>query len=152
MYSILFFDCRLYPSSPSHRGSVWLLPVISLLLTNIVSRVRACLSLWLERFRGSQKQDERVPSWYIIPLWLNIRDDRDWQEVDVVCLSPVLSRTGWPGQNARGFFKNKAQKVANLFDVVRIRIRGPGSGTFLTPGSGIQNRFFSDPGSQTHIF
>jgi hypothetical protein len=28
----------------------------------------------------------------------------------------------------------------------------PGSGAFLTPGSGIRNRFFSDPGSQTHIF
>ncbi len=35
----------------------------------------------------------------------------------------------------------------------------PGSGAFLTPGSGILNRFFpdpgsriSDPGSQTHIF
>jgi hypothetical protein len=34
-----------------------------------------------------------------------------------------------------------------------------GSGAFLTPGSGIRNRFFpdlgsriSDPGSQTHIF
>jgi hypothetical protein len=24
----------------------------------------------------------------------------------------------------------------------------PGSGTFLTPGSGIRNRFFPDPGSQ----
>jgi hypothetical protein len=35
----------------------------------------------------------------------------------------------------------------------------PGSGAFLTPGSGIRNRFFpdpgfriSDPGSKTHIF
>ena len=28
----------------------------------------------------------------------------------------------------------------------------PGSGVFLTPGSGIRNRFFPDPGSQTHIF
>jgi|LakMenE01Jun11ns_1017448.scaffolds.fasta_scaffold9268504_1 hypothetical protein len=30
----------------------------------------------------------------------------------------------------------------------------PGSGAFLTPGSGsgILNRFFPDPGSQTHIF
>ncbi len=35
----------------------------------------------------------------------------------------------------------------------------PGSGAFLTPGSGIRNRFFPDPGSripdlgsQTHIF
>ncbi len=30
----------------------------------------------------------------------------------------------------------------------------PGSGAFLPPGlgSGIRNRFFTDPGSQTHIF
>jgi hypothetical protein len=28
----------------------------------------------------------------------------------------------------------------------------PGSCAFLTPGSGIRNRFFPDPGSQTHIF
>ncbi len=28
----------------------------------------------------------------------------------------------------------------------------PGFGAFLTPGSGIRNRFFPDPGSQIHIF
>jgi hypothetical protein len=28
----------------------------------------------------------------------------------------------------------------------------PGSDAFLTSGSGIPNRFFPDPGSQTHIF
>ncbi len=28
----------------------------------------------------------------------------------------------------------------------------PGSGAFLTPRSGIRNRFFPDPGSQTYIF
>jgi hypothetical protein len=28
----------------------------------------------------------------------------------------------------------------------------PGSGAFLTHGSGIRNRFFPDPRSQTHIF
>ncbi len=32
--------------------------------------------------------------------------------------------------------------------VLRIRIRDPGSGAFLTPGSGIWNRFFPDPGSR----
>jgi hypothetical protein len=45
---------------PSHHGSVWLLPVIYLFLTITVSRVRACLSIWLERFRGSQEDDERL--------------------------------------------------------------------------------------------
>jgi hypothetical protein len=29
-----------------------------------------------------------------------------------------------------------------------LRIRDLGSGAFLTPGSGIQNRFFPDPGSR----
>jgi hypothetical protein len=28
----------------------------------------------------------------------------------------------------------------------------PGSGAFLTPGFGIRNRFFPDPGSQIHNF
>ncbi len=42
-----FAFCRLYPSSPQplHHSSVCLLPVVSLLLTNTVSRVRACLSI-----------------------------------------------------------------------------------------------------------
>jgi hypothetical protein len=31
-------------------------------------------------------------------------------------------------------------------------VADPGSGAFLTPGSGIRNRFFPDPGSQTHTF
>ncbi len=42
------------PQAPAHHGSVWL---ISLLLTNTVSRVRAFLSIWLERFRRTQKED-----------------------------------------------------------------------------------------------
>ncbi len=40
----------------------------------------------------------------------------------------------------------------SLPSVLRIRIRDPGSDAFLTPGPGIRNRFFPDPGSQTHIF
>ncbi len=57
----ILFSVVFSPHPRSHHGSVWLLPVISLLLTNTVSLVRACLSIWLERFRGSQKEDERVP-------------------------------------------------------------------------------------------
>ncbi len=58
-----FVFCRLYSSSPppGHHGSAWLLPVISLLITNTVSRVRACLSVRLERFLGTQKEDDRGP-------------------------------------------------------------------------------------------
>jgi hypothetical protein len=55
-----FVFCRLYPSSlQPTRVCAKLLSVISLNLTNTVSPVRACLSKWLERFRGSQKEDER---------------------------------------------------------------------------------------------
>ncbi len=49
---IYFVSVVFTPHSPSIIGSVWLLPAISLLLTNTVSPVRASLSLWLERFRG----------------------------------------------------------------------------------------------------
>ncbi len=61
---LYFVFCRLYPFSPQLPGHCFVLPVISLLLTNIVSppvRLRACLSSWLERFRGTQKEDERGP-------------------------------------------------------------------------------------------
>ncbi len=62
-----FVFCRLYPCPPSHRGSVWPLLIISLLLTNTVSAVRACLSIWLERFRGTQKEDQRGP---LFTVWV----------------------------------------------------------------------------------
>ncbi len=46
-----------FTASPlSHHGSICLLPFISLLLTYTVSPVRACLSKWLELFRGTQKK------------------------------------------------------------------------------------------------
>jgi hypothetical protein len=37
-------------------------------------------------------------------------------------------------------------------DTVSVANPDPGSGAFLTPGSGIRNRFFPDPGSQIHTF
>jgi hypothetical protein len=62
MSTIYFIFCCLYPSPPPrHHGSVWVLPVISLLLANTVSPVRACLIIWWERFRGTQKADDRGP-------------------------------------------------------------------------------------------
>jgi hypothetical protein len=36
--------------------------------------------------------------------------------------------------------------------LVRGSVADPGSGAFLTPGSGIRDRFFPDPGFQIHIF
>ncbi len=62
----ILFAVVFTPSSPtSNHGSVWVLPFISLLLTDIVSRVRswACPSIWLERFRGTQKELVFNPLW-----------------------------------------------------------------------------------------
>ncbi len=58
-----FAFCRLYPSPPQDtHASAWLLHAISLHLTDTVSRVLPCLPpIRLERFRGSQKEDERGP-------------------------------------------------------------------------------------------
>ncbi len=56
LFSVVFI-----PSSPGHHVSVWVLPVISLLLTNNVLPVRACLIISWERFRRTQKEDERGP-------------------------------------------------------------------------------------------
>ena len=49
----VLFSVVFTPPHPSHHGSVWVLPVISLLLANTVSPVQACLFLiiWWERFR-----------------------------------------------------------------------------------------------------
>ncbi len=58
----ILFSVVFTPPPSSHRGSVRLQPAISLLLDNTVSRVRACLSIRLERFRGNYKEDERLPS------------------------------------------------------------------------------------------
>ncbi len=60
------------------RGRYWSAKItpcchlcISLLLTNTVSPVRACVSIWLERFRGTQKEDDRGP--------LSINSSLDWR-------------------------------------------------------------------------
>jgi hypothetical protein len=44
------------PSFPAMLGSIWILPVISLLLTNTVSPVRACLSYDERGFVGPKKK------------------------------------------------------------------------------------------------
>ncbi len=55
-----YFFSVLFSLSPQ-ATSVCVLSVISLLLTNTVSPARACLIIWLERFRGTQKEDDRGP-------------------------------------------------------------------------------------------
>ncbi len=57
MFSVVFT-----PSPPAATAVIGSSSVISLLLNNTVSPVRACLSIRLERFRGSQKEDERWAS------------------------------------------------------------------------------------------
>ncbi len=54
-----FVFCRLYPLSlqPSRQC----LATTCHLWTNTISQMRACLSIGLERFRGSQTEDERGP-------------------------------------------------------------------------------------------
>ncbi len=56
---VFLFSVVFTPSTPSHHSNVLLLNVITLLITNTVSPVRACLPIWLKRFRESQKEDER---------------------------------------------------------------------------------------------
>jgi hypothetical protein len=73
----VFFMSSLPSSLQPLNSSVWLLPVISLLLTNTVSRVRACLSIWLERFCGSQTKRWRAwASCMLIPRWFDGRIHR----------------------------------------------------------------------------
>jgi hypothetical protein len=59
-----FTFCRLSPlsSTPSHHASVWVLPVISLLLTDTMSPVRGLVYPydWRGFVRGTQKEDECV--------------------------------------------------------------------------------------------
>ncbi len=56
---IFYFLSSLPLLPPATTAGFWVLPVISLLLTNTVSPLRACLCLiiWWERFRGTQKED-----------------------------------------------------------------------------------------------
>ncbi len=61
----ILFSVVFNPSLSSHRGKVWVLPVISILLTNSVSPVRACLSIWWERFRGDPKTRQ---SWWPLSI------------------------------------------------------------------------------------
>jgi hypothetical protein len=46
----------------------------------------------------------------------------------------------------------RESSLSRSASIITSSVADPGSGAFLTPGSGIRNRFFPDPGSQTHIF
>ncbi len=57
MFSVVF---PLLPP-PLPLRNFWVLPFLSLLLTNTVSPVRACLIIWWESFLGTKKEDDRGP-------------------------------------------------------------------------------------------
>jgi hypothetical protein len=77
------------------RGSVWLLPVIFLLLTNTVSWVQAFLSIWLERFRVGQKDDERGPLSTVYHSFILRRSDSSVLMHGSRRFFLVLFSTGW---------------------------------------------------------
>jgi hypothetical protein len=58
MYFVL---CRPYHSSPNYHGNVLLLPVISLLLANAISLVRACISILYPKLEVSRPDIEFGP-------------------------------------------------------------------------------------------
>jgi len=49
-------------------------------------------------------------------------------------------------------FECKMLLAPDRIDLSNVAYPDPGSVVFLTPGPGIRNRFFPDPGFQTHIF
>ncbi len=67
----ILFSVVFNPYPPSHHGRVWVLPVSSLLLTNTVSQVQACLIKWWERFRGT-KMKTIVGLLVFNPPWWNL--------------------------------------------------------------------------------
>jgi hypothetical protein len=69
----------------------------------------------------------------------------------------INARVFYLKKSARGDLQNKAWEISgksakSSYIVCSVADPEPGSDAFLTPGSGIRNRFFPDPGSQTHIF
>ncbi len=57
----ILFSVVFTPPPTSHHGKFWLPHVISPVVTNTGSPVGACQSIWLDRFLGTQKEDERGP-------------------------------------------------------------------------------------------
>ncbi len=87
-----FVFCRLYPFSPSHHGSLWVLPTISLILTNTVSLVQACL--FPRGFVGPKKKTI-VGLLVFNPLWPWFQDGLGdvlrWSTARLcICLRPIL--------------------------------------------------------------
>jgi hypothetical protein len=65
-------------------------------------------------------------------------------------MSKLLERRQMEEVSSAGLIFSYGTLLVSHFDSVADP--GSGIGCFLTPGSGIRNRFFPDPGSQDHIF
>jgi hypothetical protein len=75
------------------------------------------------------------------------------QKMKKVCRMPMLRiRDVYPGSLICSTLECIQTPLANHFPTRSGADPDPGSGAFLTPGSGIRNRFFPDPGSQPHTF
>ena len=53
-------------------------------------------------------------------------------------------------QTAQHLYEKREGSGSVPLSLTSVADPDPGSGAFLTPGSGIRNRFFPDPGSQIH--
>ncbi len=98
-----FIFCRLCPFSPKpplQCFSVWLLsPVISLALTDSVTPVRACLSIWWERFLGPKKKTIMGflvfnPLWYGLFVYHTVRKNTKREEREVVIIAMLARGRG----------------------------------------------------------
>jgi hypothetical protein len=90
---------------------------------------------------------------------LNISTNSDGIFITITgsLITPVLRiRIFHPGSRIQGQKGNGSRiRIRNKefedFFLLSYSVADPGSGAFLTPGSGSRNRFFPDPGFQTHI-
>ncbi len=67
--------------------------------------------------------------------------------------SKTLIKRAWPEKIRTRMFLAAEYFIGPFLTLITsVADPDPGSGPFLTPGSGIRNRFFPYPGYQTHIF
>jgi hypothetical protein len=74
---------------------------------------------------------------------------------DPYVFRPPESGSGSTSQrygSGSGSFYHQAKTLRKSLIPTSVADPDRGTGAFLTPGSGIRNRFFPDPGSQTHTF
>ncbi len=92
----------------------------------------------------------------LIPTKRKGKKDRLPILIKILKITVLQIRDVYPGSN---FYPSRIPDPNYLhlildphWKIMAPSVADPGSSALLTPGSGIQNRFFPDPGSQTHIF